>query len=119
LRGGSSDITGYIFEDSTSSAQVTFFPTVELSTAKSSTTTYYIETSTSTLITDESSVDDTLTPSITYGTSADGTVVPGGVWWNDTTAASTTSTVTLNYYSITQWLGYFGASTLVSSPLKY
>ena len=123
LRGGSSDITGYIFEDTTSSAQVTFFPTVELSTAKSSTTNYYVETATTTLITDQTGVDDTLTPSITYGTFTDGTIVTaGGFWWNDTTAvvlAAAPSAIVNNVYYIAQWLGYYSSSTLVSSPLKY
>jgi len=123
LKGGTSNVTGYFMEDSTSAGSVTFIPTSSLETAKGATTNYYVETDTTTLITNAAGTEDLLTPSISYGSAASGTVTAGGFWWNDTNVADAdgdgTSTLAETTSSITKWVGYQSSSTLNGNTLKY
>ena len=118
--GGSVVATGYIdtlavdanadgAEDGTdgSKAVVTFIPTssaIEISKATSKT--FTLETNTSNLLAEDASTDDSVTFSMNLGTSTDGTVTAGNIWWNDTNVT-------------TKWCGQVSSTTLNGNNLKY
>ncbi|MFH0776146.1 MAG: S-layer homology domain-containing protein [Patescibacteria group bacterium] len=104
--GGSTVATGYINQTSLSAASVTFIPTTAIEVAKGTSKTFTVETATTTLISDSPGTDDLLTPSITLGSSTDGTVSAGGFWWNETNAT-------------VKWLGQVSSTTLNGNTLKY
>ncbi len=104
--GGSTVATGYISETSTSAATATFVPTTAIEVSKGTSKTFTVETATTTLITDQAGTDDLLTPSIALGSSTNGTVTAGDLWWNETNAT-------------VKWLGQVASSTLNGNTLKY
>ena len=108
--GGTTLAEGSIYMTSASAATISFFPYTSnytnIEIAKGSSRTFSVVADTTGIITDTAQVDDKLTPSISLGTSTNGSVTAGRVKWYETNAQVT-------------WCGAVDNNIFTGNTLKY
>ncbi|MFA5792275.1 MAG: hypothetical protein WC897_00190 [Candidatus Gracilibacteria bacterium] len=120
--GGATVATGYVdvvaidsdedgVQDSTDGANATlmFVPSVTygyLEVSESSTKSFTVSLSTVSLLSEDTGEDDPVTFYIDYGSSTNGVVTPGDLFWSDSN-------------NTVKWLGNVASSRLTSNTLKY
>ncbi len=103
---------GFLDSDGTdgSTASILFVPIYgtdsEIVIPQGTTKTLTIETDTATLLDEDVGFNDPLTYSVFLGSSNNGTVTPGGLWWNESNAT-------------VRWLGHLANNTLSGNVLNY